>query len=778
MNWTLTKPWQSELDQVQVDQKPKFGTFMGAYVPSILMLFGVVIFLRLGWIVGSAGLYSTLFIITLASSIILITVLSLSAAATNIQVGKGGTYYMVSRALGIEMGSAIGLSLFLKQSISVAFCVVGFSESFHDLFPQFSFKTIGIATLGILTILTYISTNFVLKIQIFIFGTIITALYSLFSGGEIATETVPLTQPFSTPSFWMTFALFFPAMTGLESSLSLSGDLKNPSRSLPLGVISAVLTAYFVYMMIAYFLWQHVPQELLIQDHLIIQHVAKFESLIILGIWGATLSSAIGGLLGAPRTLQALSEDHILPSILGKEFGPYREPRIATAATICISFLCVWFGSVNVIAPVLTMICLISYATLNLATGLEALIANPSWRPTFSLHWSISFLGTSLALIAMLMINAGAALIAICVIVIIYLLVKQKKLNASWEDIRYGILMFFSRFALYRLAWQEPSSRSWRPNFLVFTGRPYEVSNDLLNFATAITQTKGFLTVSSILPKDHHSKEKMKELHENVKSMLKERRIEALICLNEAKSVPSGMKSVILHYGLGPLTPNTIVCGGVSREENLAHYLEVIKLAHEQGRNVVIINDEPQKYCPTRLSLNKIQGDIHVWWDDSSPRNTELMLVLAYMLRRKSLWGQPNIYLMGIASNEQMREKKLEEFNELIKRNRFKIKTRVLVSPEDATNNLTLVKSFSSQAAMIFLSLRAPHPNETLEEYASYFKTLPHKSAAFPPVALVTCADQINLQEVVQIQTIFPEHQEEGGVITGGDCERSKESCL
>ncbi len=349
-----------------------------------------------------------------------------------------------------------------------------------------------------------------LKIQILIFGTIIVGLYSLFSGGEVSMPNVPLEPVAYTAPFWAIFAIFFPAMTGLESSLSLSGDLKNPSRSLPIGVISAVLTAYTAYMIIAYFLWENAPQSLLIGDNLIIQHIAKFEPLIILGIWGATLSSAIGALLGAPRTLQALAEDDILPSILGKEFGPHREPRIATAITVVLAFIVVWFGSINLIAPVLTMICLISYATMNLSTGLEDLMANPSWRPTFPIHWSVSFLGTGLCLIAMLMINAGAAMLAVCGILMLYLLFKRKKINASWEDIRYGIFMFFSRFALYRLAWQKPSARSWRPNFLVFTGRPSEVSNDLLNFAAAITQTKGFLTIASILGRDQEAREKIR----------------------------------------------------------------------------------------------------------------------------------------------------------------------------------------------------------------------------------------------------------------------------
>lgn len=757
MSWTLTTPLQSDDVNNQIDAKKKFGTFTGSYVPSILMLFGVVIFLRLGWIVGNAGLYPTLLVITLAALIIFITMLSLSAAATNIQVGKGGSYYMVSRAFGIEMGSAIGLSLFLKQSISTAFCVVGFSESFHGLFPQFSLQEIGVVTLILLTMISFFPTNFVLKIQMFIFGTILAGLYSLFMGEAIDTQTITTSSIHSEASFWLIFAIFFPAMTGLESSLSLSGDLKNPSRSLPLGVLSAVITAYVTYMAIAYFLWNHASQSLLIEDRLIIQHIAKFESLIILGIWGAVLSSGIGAMLGAPRTLQALADDGIIPSFFGKEFGPSREPRIATALTICIAFIGVWFGSINVIAPVLTMICLISYSTLNLATGLEDLMENPSWRPTFRIHWSISFFGTVLCMIAMLMINAGAAILAILGVISLYFIMKKKKINGSWEDIRYGILMFLSRFVLYRLVWQEPSSRSWRPNFLVFTGNPTEVSNTLLNFAAAITQTKGFLTIASILIRDENSKEKKQELQENVKTMLKNNNIEALISLNEANNILSGMKRVIAYYGLGPLTPNTIVCGGFSQDEQMTSYLEIIKQAHEQGRNVVVINDEPQKQSHAHLSPNKIEGEIHVWWDNSSPRNTELMLTLAYMLRKKTLWGQTNICLLGIVGNEQMRKKKIDEFNELIKRNRLKINTKVLVSPDASSNDLALVEQFSSKATMIFLSLRSPLLNESMQDYAEYFRTLPHKSAAFPPVALVMCSTQTNLQEVLQIQPTFEE---------------------
>ncbi len=744
----------SMVEEASIEQKTKFGTFFGIYVPSILMMFGVIIFLRLGWIVGSAGLYSTLTIITLASVITLITILSMSAAATNIKVGKGGAYYMISRALGIEVGSAIGLPLFLKQSISISFCTVGFAESFHSLYPQFSLPAIGVATLAVLTLLAYVSTNFALKIQMAIFVIIIASLYSLFAGGSEMLENYSYTPVSdSSPSFWGIFAMFFPALTGIESSASLSGDLKNPSRSLPLGTITAVLTAYFVYMAISIFLFQSVSLERLVSDPLVIQHVAKFESLIILGIWGATLSSAIGGLLGAPRTLQALAEDGIVPKVFAKEYGTYREPRIATALTVALALIGVCFGSINVIAPLLTMICLICYAMLNLATGLEDLMANPSWRPTFPLPWIISLTGTVLCVIAMLMINSGAAILALGMVLAIYMALKRQRIHSKWDDIRYGILAFFSRFAIYRLACAVPSSRSWRPHFLVFTGKPSSVSDHILSFSTAITQTKGFLTMASFFAPEQANHEQIAELDHTIKTLLKHHKIEALVTLNQAKTVTSGMKQMIAHYGIGPLTPNTIVCGGTSQEENLINYLEVIRLAHRRGRNVVIVNEE-QKSSQHPTSRSPIKGDIHIWWDDHSQRNCELMTVFAYMLRKNPAWRRTRICLVSVVSDESVRVQRLQEFQELIKRNRLKIETSILVSPNPEQERFGIMKSFSMDAAMVFLGMRPPFEGELLEEYAAYFQSLPQKSAEFPPVALVMSAEQTNLQEVLQLDPI------------------------
>lgn len=444
----------------------KFGTFVGVFVPSILMLFGVIIFLRLGWVVGVAGLPTTLVIVALATIIALITVLSMSAIATNIEVKAGGVYYILSRSLGVEVGSAVGIPLFLKQALTISFCVIGFAESLKDLIPSWDITCIGLGTLAALAGLAYTSVRGAMKVQIAIFIAIAASLVSLFTGQEVAPMQPDSYVPSSlhSLSFWAIFAIFFPAMTGVESSVSLSGDLRNPSKSLPLGTISAIIVGSIIYSGVAIFLSYHVPVDRLVEDPLIMQDLASVPSLIIVGIWGATLSSALGGLLSAPRTLKAIADDGIVPKILGKTYGPMEEPKIATLATCILTSLGVYFGSVNLIAPLLTMICLICYGVLNLSAGIETLISNPSWRPRFSFHWAISITGAILCLIAMLMIDAGYALLSLLFVSLVYLAIKKRKITSSWPDIRQGILLFLTRCLIYRLSYGSSTKKSWRPH--------------------------------------------------------------------------------------------------------------------------------------------------------------------------------------------------------------------------------------------------------------------------------------------------------------------------
>ncbi|MGK5594095.1 MAG: hypothetical protein ACSNEK_01895 [Parachlamydiaceae bacterium] len=737
----ITEAWPENMPPSREEKKQGLGTFMGVFVPSVLMVFGVIIFLRMGWIVGQ-GLSTACLIITLASFIAFVTTLSMASISTNIEVGKGGVYYLLSRSLGIEVGSAVGIPLYLKQCLSIAFCVIGFAESLHDLVPHWPITTIGIGTLFALTLLAYFSLSGALKVQLAIFIMIVGSLISFFMGGkELLPNEVPiLPDNYQPVGFWTVFAIFFPAMTGIESSVSLSGDLHNPGRSLPLGTIGALLVAYIIYMLIAFFLSQNVPFEFLVGHPFIIQAISKVPALIILGIWGATISSALGGLLGAPRTLQALAEDGVVPKFFGKNFGPSQEPRIATLTTCLISLCGVYFGSVNLIAPLLTMICLICYAVLNFSAGLETLMDNPSWRPRFRFHWSISIFGAGLCLIVMMMIDPGYAITAVTIVTCIYILATRRQLRNSWDDIREGILLFISQFAIYRLSLSESISKSWRPNFLVFA-RSHEGA--LLHFSQAITQGKGFITMASFVTHPLESEEERNGIKDELLRNLRDQDIQALVQVDYAKKVYVNMHRMIENYGLGPLTPNTIVCGShnIDDLENLA---SVIFKAHQRHCNMVILNSENET-----LDSKLDAGDIHIWWHPSHKGNGEFMLVLAYMLTRNPQWKKARICLKALVKNEIARQAAFEEFQLLSKTKRLPFEIEVLVTPSPSDEYLKYVPTFSKDAGLIFLSLAPPSQETSSIEYVSYLKSITEFTQEVPTAALVLSSEFTPLQTIL-----------------------------
>lgn len=722
--------------QANATENRKFGAFLGVYVPCILMLFGVIIFLRLGWIVGLVGPTEVLFIITLAALIALVTTLSMASIATNAEVGKGGVYYMLSRSLGIEVGGAIGIPLFFRQSLTIAFCCIGFAESLHDLIPSWSITNISVGTLAVLTILAYTSVRGALKVQMGIFIAIIASLISLFTGTEVS-PMPPETftpAPLNTLGFWAVFAIFFPAMTGMESSVSLSGDLKNPSKSLPIGTITAILTAYFVYMAISLFLTYHVPMDRLVQDPLVMQDLASIPALIIVGIWGATLSSALGGLLAAPRTLQAIAEDGMAPKIFARTFGSMLEPRIATLATCSIALVGTCFGSVNILAPLLTMVSLICYCGLNLSAGMETLMANPSWRPRFRVHWVISLIGAALCLITMLMIDAGAALLALLLVSLLYFFVKTRNYESSWTDIRDGLLLFFSRSAIYRLAYNDNPSKSWRPHFLVFTKSSDEHSSSLLKFAQGISQSKGFLTMASFIDPGTASTVKRKELSNSLSKRLKQEKIHALVQIKEAEKVTLGMHQMIEHYGLGPLKPNTIVFGGVRKEDESIDFVKVLRLAYRRHNNIVILNDVE------KLEALK-STNLHIWWDDQYQSNSELMLVLGYMLQHDRARKHTRLCIKALVSSELERRNKVHQLHQISLEKRLPIDVEAFVSINSEQDQVKMVKEFSKDADMIFFGLKPPP--QDLNEIEGYRDYLHGLSSAFEglPVALVLSSE-------------------------------------
>lgn len=244
--------------KIKAQEKNTFAglnTFGGVFTPSILTILGVIMYLRFGWVVGNVGLFKTLIIVTLSTSITFLTSLSIASIATNSPVKIGGAYYMISRSLGIEIGGAIGIPLYLAQGFSVALYIIGFSESVVTIFPSLDIRLVSIIATLLLGTLALFSTKATIKVQFLILGVILLSLISFFFGKPLAepqTQIWNLTAE-NRESFWKVFAVFFPAVTGIMAGVNMSGDLKDPAKSIPKGTFLAVGTGYIIYMTVPVF---------------------------------------------------------------------------------------------------------------------------------------------------------------------------------------------------------------------------------------------------------------------------------------------------------------------------------------------------------------------------------------------------------------------------------------------------------------------------------------------------------------------------------------------
>lgn len=728
-----------------------FGTFKGVYTPSVLTIFGVIMYLRFGWVLGNVGLAGTLLIVTIATLITFLTGLSISAMATNMKVGGGGAYYMISRSLGLEAGAAIGLPLFFARAIGVAFYIAGFTEALLAicnplpmLDPAITAKIISAVTLMGLTALAYISADLALKVQFGIFVAIALSLVSFFMGNPDP-EALAVAPDIIIPGkadFWVVFAVFFPAVTGIEAGLGLSGDLKNPARALPLGTLMAIGTGYVVYMILPIFINRVVPDSnLLLLDPNIMGTISRWAPLIALGVFAASLSSALGSLLGAPRTLQALAVDRIIPRFIGRGFGKGKaDPRIATALSFIVALAAVLLGDLNKIAPILSMFFLLSYGLLNLSAGLEGLIESPSWRPKFKVHCGISLLGAALCFAAMLMIGAGATLISIFVTALVFYLVKRRRLNAHWIDMRYGILTLLVRFAVRHLSKLKPDERTWRPNILALSGSPKSRWH-LVEMAHSLTQHSSALTVASILPVEDWSAEKVESMEASMAEYLHKRKVDAMVKIFPSPDMLTGAKSLVRAYGYGPLTPNTILLGDTENRSNFDGFSELIRLVYRTRRNLIMLREAD-------ITVSDDAETIDVWWGGNKD-NIGLILTLAYQITKSPVWEQSKLVLKTIVETEEERDAAKERLDTFIEEQRIPAETEVLI--KRLPNVFDIIRQSSADAGLVFMGMRPPGDDETAEDYSRYYGTLMETTNDMPPLALVLAAETIEFKQVIGI---------------------------
>lgn len=724
------------------------GTFAGVFTPSVLTILGIILFLRLGFVVGNAGLGRALLILILANGISVLTSVSLSAIATNLKVRGGGDYYLISRTLGHEFGGALGIVLFLAQSVSIAFYCLGFGEAVAALVPTAPGilpQIIAALAVAFLFIFAWLGADWATRFQYVVMVVLTAAVMSFFIGGFMRWDPALLSQNWTAArtdlNFWVLFAIFFPAVTGFTQGVSMSGDLKDPGKSLPRGTFAAVGVSIIVYFLSSVLFAAALPGSALTGDYGAMQKVALFGFLITAGVIAATLSSAMASFLGAPRILQSLAADRIFPFLyfFAKGSGATSNPRRGVLLSAAIAFATVAYGQLNLIAPVVSMFFLISYGLLNYATYYEARSQSPSFRPRFRYFnkW-LSLAGALACLGAMLAVDLTAGIVAVAVLFAIFQYLKRTAGPARWADSRRSHHLQMIREHLLAAEAEPMHPRYWRPQILAFSDNP-ERRVQLLHFASWIEGQSGLTSAVRILEGKGAKMRKLKtEAEDELKRDILENGFDAFALVVAAPDLQTGIQSVVQAYGIGALKANTILLNWLGQSPNRIldlndqDFAKNLSAAHLYDCNLVILDAKPDKWSALTQGSKK-DLVIDVWWREGA--TGRLMLLMAYLMTRSQLWEDARIRLLAMGSGPS-EGLTLDSLHQMLEDVRIEAEPEI-VEIADADD----IAEYSADSSLVFLPFRL-RENRVVDLLDN-----PMEDSLFllPVVAMVMAAKDIQL---------------------------------
>ncbi|MGW8194305.1 MAG: amino acid permease [Desulforhopalus sp.] len=744
-----------ESSQIQSKNSPpapgtegKLGTFSGVFTPSILTILGIILFLRLGYVTGSAGVGRALVIIAVANLITILTSQSLAAIATNLKVKGGGDYYLISRTLGVEFGGAIGIVLYLAQSVSVAFYCIGFGEAVTAIVgphPLFSPQIIAGMAMAALFVLALLGADWAKRFQYLVMALLAAALASFFIGGIPQWHSETLLANWSagdsSVSFWIIFGIFFPAVTGFTQGVSMSGDLRDPGKSLPLGTFTAVGLSIIVYVSVVVVFAGVLPNRVLIEDYQAIKQVSRVDFFIDAGVIAATLSSAMASFLGGPRILQSLAADKVFPVLtpFAKGSGVSNNPRRAVLLTGVIALAVILVGQLNLVARIVSMFFLISYGLLNYATWFEASSDSPSFRPRFK--WFNKYLSLAGCLVCLLIIFAldlEYGLVALAILGGIYQYIKRTAGPSRWADSSRSHAMQVIRRQLLTTAREPEHARDWRPHILAFTKDP-ERRLLLLQFAQWIGGTTGLVSAVKIVEKKERPSNTVKnEALKELKICIHDAQLN-MFPLVVADHDPTHALEVLLQsYGVGPLKGNTLLCNWYGESMTLFPGLTAMKFGHSLrvafylGYNLVVFHGDPQR-TEQFFHPKKQSRIIDIWWNDDS--SSRFMLLLAHLMTRSDLWQEAAVRVLAAGESADLN-------NEIRHLEQQLDDTRIVATPIIVPSmDFETVIAESAHSDLVFLPFRIRQ--SMLTDIKGY--SLERVLTRLPPVALVMAAKDIDL---------------------------------
>jgi len=640
---------QNKVDERESTIQHKYGTFAGVFVPTLLTILGVILFVRQGWVVGNAGLIGSWIIVTIAFLIVTFTGLSMSCITTNIRIKAGGAYSIISQSLGLEVGGSVGIPLYLAQTFAITMYIFGFREGWLYIFPGHHALLVDLAVFGVLFTVAFLSAKLAFRIQYLILAVIIAALASvaatLFTGTlehEIQWWGSFPGAPednFQGISFWVVFAVFFPASTGIMAGANMSGELKDPKKSIPLGTISAIVISYIIYMLCSFWLTKVAPVEELVSNYTVMIERAFWSPAVLGGLLGATFSSGLASIVGAPRILQALGEHKIFP---GGDFfsniSKSGEPRNAILMTGVIVLLTLLVRDLNTIAPLITMFFLITYMMINLVVFIEQRMDMVSFRPTFPVPKFVPVIGTLGSLFTMFILNATFGLIALGIVVATYFYLTNRKLKVTYGDMRSGLFVSLAEWAAKKVsALPENNERAWKANLLV----PVRSSRELRgNFSLIrnLVYPKGSIKLIGITEKNKDDHDELTTALINLTSSFTNENVFTQWSVINAEGFKAAVLNALQTLQGTFFRPNILFLRLPNYPLHDEEICSLIQAARMQNMGIQIYGED------TVAQLGR-SAAINVWIHEQSPHwdlsmdlgNVDLALLSAYKL--KNNWG-------------------------------------------------------------------------------------------------------------------------------------------
>jgi amino acid transporter len=700
----------------------KFGTFSGVFLPSFLTILGAVMYYIAPQIVGSIGLINTLLIVLIAHSVTIATAYSISAIATNIKVKGGGLYYLISRSLGSEFGGSLGIQLYLAQTVATSFYAIAFARAIASILasigiimPEMQVALFAILFFGLIV---FVGANFVIKLQYFIFASIILSLISIFMGANTVDIATNLIVP-TTLSFWVAFAMFFPAVTGIDAGVGMSGDLKTPRRSLVKGTFIAILVTMLIYIALVVKYAMVAPANILATNPTIVQNIALIAPLVLLGIIMATSSSALGSLMTAPRCLVAMIDDKILPpwlNFLGKRYGKNQEPRVAIILSTLIGAGVILMGSLELVSQVVSIFFLSVYGWINGAAFFEKISKNPSYRPTFNAPAIVSLYGVIIAYLIMFLFNPWIMLGVVIFQISTFLWLYRSHTSLKIEGVWTGVFFEIIRIMLKITKDTQQSMKNWRPTLLAFSTTEAHTKTmahilHAIGGRSSITKLY-FLSKGSIANKEEMI---VKEnIQKSLTDFVKTEKYELYPRSILSKNFQETMDSFIQSESVGNVQLNTVVVD-MDSEIDFHKFLHDMSISQ---KNLVILKNNQDITSHNRID---------VWW--KSERNGNLMLLLAYLISHSKKWliNAAIIRVNYVVLDKDIQKSEIAELKEMIDDSRID-NIELEIIEQTNTEIFQTIDAHSYDADLVIMglpkSIRQANDQEIRRRVNAYTKSL------------------------------------------------------